>query len=172
MSNTPQTFKNGAIALVIALFLIALGALGSYFLLKRHFQAISDTFKPDTVEVIKYDTLNILKPVEIEKIKYLTEKVPVYIHDTLNHVDTFYAQREQRVYGDSLYRAVVSGVDPRLDSLSIYRKTIDHYVTKKVTVKRPWGIGVQLGYGLPIGVEGYKTYPYVGIGISYNILSW
>ena len=149
-----------------------LGAAVSYPLIKGRFQAISDTFKPDTVEVIKYDTLNILKPVEIEKIKYLTEKVPVYIHDTLNHVDTFYAQREQRVYGDSLYRAVVSGVDPRLDSLSIYRKTIDHYVTKKVTVKRPWGIGVQLGYGLPIGVEGYKTYPYVGIGISYNILSW
>ena len=50
MSNTPQTLKDGAIALVIALFLIALGALGAYFLLKRHFQAPIEALKPEAVK--------------------------------------------------------------------------------------------------------------------------
>src|SRR5574344_125382 len=58
MSNTPQTLKDKAIALVIALFLIALGALGAYFLLKRHFQAKLEALKPEEVEYYIHRQIN------------------------------------------------------------------------------------------------------------------
>src|SRR5574344_497845 len=79
MSNTPQTLKDGAIALVIALFLIALGALGSYFLLKGHFQAKLEALKPEVVQVVteRLDTAKFApkEPIEKDVIKYI--RIPV-----------------------------------------------------------------------------------------------
>ena len=63
MSNTPQTLKNGAIALVIALFLIALGALGAYFPIKGHFRAELEALKPEVVEYYIHRQIN--PPTEI-----------------------------------------------------------------------------------------------------------
>jgi hypothetical protein len=33
------------------------------------------------------------------------------------------------------------------------------------------GVGVQAGYGVMVGNE-VRLAPYVGVGISYNIVSW
>jgi opacity protein-like surface antigen len=74
------------------------------------------------------------------------------------------------IYKDSSYRAVVSGVQPRLDSLEIYQKTRTETITKTVikTQKTRWGVGVQAG----MGWTGQKFQPYVGIGVQYNILTF
>lgn len=72
----------------------------------------------------------------------------------------------RRVYEDSLYRAVVSGYRPRLDSITVYRPT--RYVTVKVADRRRWGIGLQAGCG--VGKGGLS--PYVGIGVSYNLFTF
>ena len=126
----------------------------------------------DTVIVTKTDTIIVEKPVPY--IKYISKTEYVKISDTLMVHDTvlkiWKAPREYLVYKDSTYRAVVSGVDPRLDTLNIYRPTIIQTITKTVEVKKKthWGIGVQAGYGY----NGKKWSPYVGAGVSYNILSW
>ena len=81
--------------------------------------------------------------------------------------------RRQVVYSDSSYRAVVSGyVDPRLDSMTVYPRTVYQTVTNDIyhpVVVKPkrkrWGLGLQVGYGYPGGF-------YVGGGVSYNLFMW
>ena len=78
--------------------------------------------------------------------------------------------RVQRHYSDSTFDAWVSGIDPRLDSIKTYQTNM--VITKEIPViqvkKTRWGFGVNAGYG--VGKGGLT--PYVGVGISYNLLSW
>ena len=82
--------------------------------------------------------------------------------------------RVQRHYSDSTFDAWVSGIDPRLDSIKTYQTNM--VITKEIPViqvkKTRWGLGIQAGIGA--GMNGNQVYltPYVGMGISYNILSW
>lgn len=191
MSNTPKTLKDGAIALVIALFLIALGALGAYFLLKRHFQAKSEALKPEVVQVVteRLDTAKFApkEPIKKDVIKYI--RVPVAdssaIESLIRDKDALLAdvaslernndslvlilKREQKVYADSSYRAVVSGISPQLDSIEVYNKTIME--TKIVTQKqfRKFDYGVQVGNGLVCPVNSTPNFGwYVGFGLTYH----
>lgn len=74
----------------------------------------------------------------------------------------------QRHYSDSLYDAWVSGHDPRLDSLHIRLRTVEHTRTVRVPVAakpKRWGIGVSAGYAAtPRGLQ-----PYIGVGVSYSL---
>ena len=88
-------------------------------------------------------------------------------------IDTIELPKVQRVYSDdSTYRAWVSGYEPRLDSIEVYRKTIKETVTitiptkKKRTFWQRFNIGIQAGYGL--GLDDKKAHPYVGCGIGFN----
>lgn len=78
--------------------------------------------------------------------------------------------RVQRHYSDSTFDAWVSGVDPRLDSIKTYQTNI--VITKEIPVilvkKTRWGVGFQAGAG--VGKDG--VFPYVGVGVAYNIMSW
>ena len=156
----------------IVIFIIILLCMSFHI---RHLNNEIDKYKnapADTVVVTKIDTISVDRPVE--KIKYISRTEYVNLTDTLVVYDTvlkiWKAPREYLVYQDTSYRAVVSGVDPRLDTLKIYRPTIYQTITKTVEVKKKthWGIGVQAGYGY----NGKKWSPYVGAGVSYNILSW
>lgn len=126
----------------------------------------------DTVEVVRFDTVCIEKPVEVYKYISKTEYVPIVkdslITDTIKEL--VYLPREYMVYKDTSYRAVVSGVEPRLDSIEIYQKNTTQTVTKYVQVpdKKRWGLGIGVGAGF----NGKEIQPYVGIGVQYNIIRW
>lgn len=72
----------------------------------------------------------------------------------------------QKTYADSTYKAWVSGYNPRLDSIRVYRQTIVTTKTETVVKKRRIGIGVQAGYGYGFRYGGFE--PYVGLGVSWN----
>ena len=72
----------------------------------------------------------------------------------------------QKVYADSTYKAWVSGYNPRLDSIQVYRQTVVTTKTETVVRKRRIGIGVQAGYGYGFRYGGLE--PYVGLGVSWN----
>ena len=128
----------------------------------------------DTVIVTHYDTIMREKPVYITKTVVDTMRVPVV--DTLRISDTLWLAlpREQRTYGDTTYRAWVSGVEPSLDSIRIYERVRCVTVTERVPVEvsRRWSLGVHAGYGAALQSGGVTIAPYVGLGISYNLLSW
>lgn len=124
--------------------------------------------------VEKVDTLVIRDTIVSYKPKYITRRVvdstPFPVTDTIRMKDTLFLvlPREQVVWEDSLARVYASGINPEVDSVMHYRteKIINHLIPVKVQSR--WGLGVQGGVGF--GKDGLT--PYVGVGVSYNILSW
>lgn len=119
------------------------------------------------------DTIVQYEPIFEERV--VLKKVPVPVTDTLRIHDTLYVylEREQVVWQDSLSRVYASGILSQIDSVQHYIS--ERIVTKEVTihVKKPcrWGVGVHAGYGVQLGDQ-VRTAPYIGVGVSYNILSW
>ena len=128
--------------------------------------------KVDTLLI--FDTITLTKPVYVEKIQLDSVYMPVT--DTLWKHDTLYVylEREQIQWQDSLCRVYASGINPQVDSVThfVQETIITREISVPVKVKSRWGLGIQVGYGA--GVNGKQVYltPYVGVGISYNILSW
>ena len=78
--------------------------------------------------------------------------------------------RQEVIYKDSTYIAVVGGIEPYLKSIEIYPKTIyvNNNTTTTIKVRSRFGLGVQVGYGY--GRNGLQ--PYVGVGVQYNFMQW
>lgn len=78
--------------------------------------------------------------------------------------------RQEVIYKDSTYMAVVGGIEPYLKSIEIYPKTIyvNNNTTTTIKVRSRFGLGVQAGYGY--GRNGLQ--PYVGMGVQYNLIQW
>ena len=128
--------------------------------------------KVDTLLI--FDTITLTKPVFVEKIQLDSVYMPVT--DTLWKHDTLfvYLEREQIQWQDSLCRVYASGINPQVDSVThfVQETIVNREISVPVKVKSRWGLGIQVGYGA--GINGKQVYltPYVGVGISYNILSW
>lgn len=136
-----------------------------------HFRRPGETLveRVDTLTV--HDTITRETPVFVDRYLLRTDTVKLAVHDTTLRVDSVLVDVpiERRIYQeDSLYRAVVSGYRPSLDSLMVYRTTTE--ITKFVAVpqKKRWGIGVHAGYGF--SRQGIS--PYVGVGVSYNLINF
>lgn len=119
------------------------------------------------------DTITQYEPILEERV--VLEEVLIHVKDTIWIHDTLYMYMdwEQVVWQDSLSRVYASGIMPQIDSIQHF--VTERVVTRKLTqvVKKPcrWGLGVHAGYGIQLG-EQVKTAPYIGVGVSYNILSW
>lgn len=135
---------------------------------RRSVSRVSSRGHADTVTVVsvRTDTLRIATPVPV--LSRITDTMRVPVADTLRVRDTVYIAlpREERVYGDSLYRAQVSGYRPELDWIEVYPRT--ETVTKFITERPRWSLGIQAGYGA--SKDGLS--PYVGVGVSYYLFSW
>lgn len=126
--------------------------------------------------VVKTDTLWLRDTIKVDRpvprIVRIVDTMLIPVIDTVHTRDSIFISipREEKVYEDSTYRAVVSGYKPSLDSISVYQTTKVVTITETVRVpeKKRWGIGVQGGYGF--GKAGAS--PYVGVGISYNVLTF
>lgn len=156
--------KEDILYIAIALLVIAAAFLSGRYVGRK--QAIE-------VEVVRTDTLVVRDTVRIDRPVYVTRRIVdtmlVAVCDTVRTSDTLYVQlpREQKEYADSTYHAWVSGYRPQLDSIHVVQRT--EYVTNTVREKtRHWHIGVQGGYGY--GINGFT--PYVGIGLTYSLISF
>lgn len=126
----------------------------------------------DTTEVVRRDTITREKPVYVAS--YIYDTVRTYFttvrHDTVL-VDV---PIERKVYEeDSLYRAVVSGFRPSLDSLMIYPKTTTITITKPETIfvptRKRWSFGVTAGPSV-LATPGGQVHAGLGttVGLTYN----
>ena len=172
--DTIQYFlKTITLVLGILLLFNIVNAIGYFVNEHRNAHPSEMKVKVDTLFV--YDTIFIEKPV-IKKVETIdTLLLPVPTTDTLMLHDTvlIHLPIEQRQYSDPRYTAWVSGYRPKLDSIHIFQQT--QYITNEVkvaTMPKRWGIGLQAGYGVSFSNKQIKATPYIGIGISYNILTW
>lgn len=160
--------------LVYAVVAVIMALILSYVIGRRDgfdLAVEAKTEKADTLYL--RDTIVQYEPILEERV--VLKEVLVPVTDTLKIHDTLYVylEREQVVWQDSLSRVYASGILPQIDSVQHYIS--ERIVTKELTrvVKKPcrWGVGVHVGYGVQFGAQ-VATAPYIGIGISYNILSW
>lgn len=75
----------------------------------------------------------------------------------------------QKRYDGKDYRAYVSGYEPHLDSIFVYPKST---VIRERSSKPPnrWHVGITGGYGY--GFNSKQAEPYIGIGITYSLISF
>lgn len=147
------------------ILLLALCALCFFF--GRHAKRTEAGFAAKTDTVILRDTIrdSIPYPIYETVIQEVPELFPVYITlagDTVREPVIVPIRITQKEYQTDDYHAWVSGYNPALDSIHIFRKTLS--VTQKQPSRR-FGIGITAGYG--IGKNGLS--PYVGVGVYYKI---
>lgn len=147
------------------ILLLALCVLCFFF--GRHAKRTEAGFVAKTDTVILHDTIrdSIPYPVYETVIREVPELFPVYITlagDTVREPVIVPIRITQKEYQTDDYHAWVSGYNPALDSIHIFRKTLS--VTQK-QLSRRFGIGITAGYG--IGKNGLS--PYVGVGGYYRI---
>lgn len=121
--------------------------------------------KTDTF--FRVDTLRerVPYPVYETVIQTVPELFPIYITlegDTVREPIFVPVLVTQKEYLTDDYHAWVSGYNPALDSIDIFRKTV--YIKERIKPRR-WGLGVTAGYG--IGKHGLS--PYIGVGVYYRI---
>ena len=154
---------------------IAVAVLIGFLIGQQHPQkSPMEPIKEKVDTLLIFDTITLTKPIFVEKIQLDSVYMPVT--DTLWKHDTLfvYLEREQIQWQDSLCRVYASGINPQVDSVThfVQETIVNREISVPVKVKSRWGLGIQVGYGA--GVNGKQVYltPYVGVGISYNILSW
>jgi len=152
---------------LVTIFTIAFAAALFGVVIGRHFpyKTPETPLKPQVDTLYLHDTIRIAAPVP-------THTEPDVRTDTLWLHDTVAVPVpiERKTYEDSSYRAVVSGWHPSLDTLDIYQKTtiIEKQIPVPVKVKPRWTVGITAGYGA--GKDGLT--PYVGVGVTYGLISF
>ena len=163
--NKKSTFFVNALLILVCMFLFG------FLIGQKHPQKLPvEPIKTKVDTLVIRDTMMCYKPIYVDRVKLDSVLVPVVdsvkIHDT-----TFvYLEREKVTWRDSLCEVYASGIMTSVDSVRHFQEykyiTIETQVPVKV--KSHWGLGVNAGYG--VGKGGFT--PYIGVGISYNLLSW
>lgn len=83
--------------------------------------------------------------------------------------DTVWAMvpRTQKRYEDSTYTAWVSGYEPRLDSIEVYRRTVFMTKTETATSRKRLSLGLTGGFGY--GVITRKPDVWLGVGVTWRL---
>lgn len=129
--------------------------------------------KTDTIRI--RDTIHIDRPI-VKTVRVVdTMRIASIQLDTIIVSDTVYIQlpREQKEYSGADYHAWVSGFRPQLDSIEIFPETrqISTTIIPPAHRTKRIGIGLQAGYGATLNGNQVQLSPYIGIGVSWNILS-
>lgn len=129
--------------------------------------------KPEKIkEVVVIDTIvqfdTVVREKLVPKTSYIYKWDTVEVHTTEH--DTVLAElpMERKVYEeDSIYRAIVSGYKPSLDSLIVWNKTTTVTIDRTKTIPPPkWSFGVTAGPSVLVTPKGDV---YGGAGVT---LGW
>lgn len=164
--------KPGWILLLVAALVAAVSVL-SWRLGYRSAVAESiETPRADTL--IVRDTVTVEYPVPI--LTTITDTLLVAYPDIVIIHDTTFVQlpKERKEYSGKDYRAVVSGYQPSLDLIQVFPET--KVVTQTISVpsrnRSHWALSLQAGYGITLQNNRITPLPYIGAGISYNLIEW
>lgn len=113
------------------------------------------------------DTLTVYKPSKVTRtvkdtVRMIVRETQI---DTMHDTVFVYLPQESIVWQDDRCIVYAHGVSPQVDSVTHFNSGA--VVTRTVTGRpKRWGIGVSAGYG--ISKDGLS--PYIGLGISYDIV--
>ena len=113
------------------------------------------------------DTLTVYKPSKVTRtvkdtVRMIVRETQI---DTMHDTVFVYLPQESIVWQDDRCIVYAHGINPQVDSVTHFNSSA--VVTRAVTGRpKRWGIGVSAGYGM--SKDGLS--PYIGLGISYNII--
>lgn len=131
--------------------------------------------KTDTTRVTVVDTVPYTQPAARDSVVvgYVTKKLPI-VYDTVHPIcidsTDVNIPITQKQYCDSTYTAWVSGYEPSLDSIRVYKKR--EVVTVSKIIKEPpnrFVVSLNVGYGI---TPQNGLQPYIGIGVGYKLFSF
>lgn len=158
----------GAAGLLLAALLFAAFKTGQKYPLKLDSAGLNA--KVDTL--IQRDTIRLEKPVF--QTKYVNRVQLVKVTDTIRIKDTLYVamEREVKGYEGEDYKAQVSGIDPCLDWVEVFPKTLT--IQQQVPVPSPqrwkrigWGVSAGPGVFWQPGMD--NVTPGVGIVVGLRV---
>lgn len=125
--------------------------------------------RPDTVYIVR-DSITVDT---VYLTEYRTRVLPVVRTDTVSVTDTVLEQvivpySTYVTEEPGVYHIEATGYDVTFDRVEYYPQVLVRKEVETVSRKTRWGLGLQAGYGL----SSAGLSPYIGVGISYNILSW
>jgi hypothetical protein len=127
------------------------------------------------MRVTVVDTVTYTLPVARDSVvvRYMTKKLPI-VHDTVHPICIDSADVNipitQKQYCDSTYTAWVSGYEPSLDSIRVY-KNREVVTINKVKKEPPYRFVFTLNVGYGITPQN-GLQPYIGIGVGYKLFSF
>lgn len=165
--------------------LATLLAISLFFNIRNHIEIANIETVSDTTRFTVIDTVVYRYPIPVDSIvvRYVTANLPIAedgnkacqniltngnidvenIPDSVNVIIPI----SQNVYEDSTYKAWISGYHTTIDSIYVFprNEVITIITTPK---KKRWHIGSSVGYGItPDGLQ-----PYVGLSVTYSIISF
>lgn len=132
----------------ISLFVLFIGLVVWLGISRYQIRVLRDA-EPNTVIVRDTitDTLKIPTPVPILSEIVIDKPIYVPVEKLVFVGDSLILQRERKTYQDSTYKAVVSGYEPSLDYIEVYRRTITNTVTvyPENRMQVYYGLNVSIG---------------------------
>lgn len=165
-------------ASIVLAAVFALGALCGFFIGKGIYQPTYDE-KVARDTLIVHDTVPDINPTPKDSatVKYVTRYLPVVSHDTIDLFREVTKMVHDSVlvevpitskhYGSKDYDAWVSGFEPSLDSIKVYRET--QYITERVTISKPpnkWELDAMAGIDYNTASQRYT--PYAGGELTFK----
>nr|DAM99353.1 MAG TPA: hypothetical protein [Caudoviricetes sp.] len=164
--------KPGWILLLVAALVAAVSVLSWRLGYRTAVASTSSATEADTL--IVRDTVTVECPVPV--FTTIIDTILVAYPDIVLIHDTTFVQlpRERKEYSGKDYRAVVSGYQPSLDLIQVFPET--KVVTQTISVpsrkRSHWALSLQAGYGITLQNNRITPLPYIGAGISYNLVEW
>ena len=124
--------------------------------------------------VIKRDTIIDVDTFNVPHTVLVPSKVDTIYQEKIKNDTTLQVTRKTYdIDNDSVgAHVVISGVNPRIDSMSIWAKktsyTIDKTITKTIPIKDTKKFKIYPTIGVGYGVFSRKPDMYIGIGLTYN----
>ena len=160
-----MAFDSRAVAWVLGALLLVSVGLNAYLMTKgEQFKVVEKV----TTRVVRDTVRDTVPEVRFERVLAVrrdTMRVVERIEGDTVHMVVEVPEVQREYSDDSTYRAWVSGYNPRLDSIDVFRKTVftDREVVR--TKRNRFVIGPQVGYSYDF--QSGKVGPTVGIGITY-----
>lgn len=143
----------------------------SPWLAKDRFKNISNT---TTDTVIKRDTVTKVDTFNVPHTVLVPSKTDTIYQEKIQKDTTLQVTRKTYdIDNDSVgAHVVISGVNPRIDTMSIWAKkmtyTIDRTITKTIPIKDTKKFKIYPTIGVGYGVFSRRPDMYIGIGITYS----
>lgn len=165
MEKFPPALILAAVALLVCLF--AFGFEAGRGSVKIPEPTITERIDTVTITEVRVDTFYKYR----ERVSYL-ERIDTVTKMVIDTVAVVVPLSKYVAQKDSLYRVEATGYDVTFDNITVYPKTVTISNTIEVVKPTRWGLGIQAGYGATLQDRTVRLSPHIGVGVSYNLLSW